>query len=389
MTRIAQGRFHDRQFDSATRLKLEIFRGYLQEWIPVFLTPSSRWKHVNIYDFFSGPGCDASGNPGSPLIIIDEITRYLDDPARQKTAGVQVGLFFNDAKRENTDRLKHELAKIGKHPVFSVCVENMDFQQALAQELADIEAKDSANLVILDQCGYSQIDKAVFSKLAGCSTTDIIIFISSSFIRRFVDEESTQQRFPIPREDIQAVPPNDIHRFIADYYQRWIPKDREYYLAPFSIKKDESGNIYGLIFGSGSLLGLEKFLRVCWNKDKVTGEANFNIDRDAIREGQLSLSEAENVPRKYDRFRRDTIKYMSGGQCDNLDLYRFCLRSGFLPYHMNTVLKELQDSRSLEVKPAPGNEKLRRGAFYVSWECYKHSTVKAFFEYKGDEHADI
>lgn len=384
------GRFHDKLFDDATKLKLEIFRGYLQEWIPVFLTPSNRRPYVNIYDFFAGPGYDSSGNPGSPLIIIDEITRYLDDPTRLKAAGAQVRLFFNDASCENAERLKLELAKIGKHPGFSVQVTSMDFRQALAQELPAIRDKDSANLIILDQCGYSQIDSAVFSKLARCPATDIMIFISSSHIRRFVEEESTQQYFQIPKDKMQAVPPNDVHRFIcSECFQAWIPSGTEYHLAPFSIKKDESGNIYGLIFGSGSLLGLEKFLRVCWNKDKVTGEANFNIDRDALRDGQPSLFEEYNVFKKHDRFRRDTIKYMSGGQCDNLDVYRFCLRSGFLPQHMRGILKELQDSGDLDVKPAPGNEKPRKRAFYISWEYYKHSTLKVLFEYRGEEHADI
>lgn len=72
--------FYSRQFDDATNVKLEIFRHYIREWLPVFMTRKrdgrNRTKYVCIYDFFAGPGQDSAGNPGSPLIIVDEIKNY-------------------------------------------------------------------------------------------------------------------------------------------------------------------------------------------------------------------------------------------------------------------------------------------------------------------------
>lgn len=52
--------FHDNAFDPPTHLKLNIFRGYIREWLPVFLTRRtdgrSGHKRVNVFDFFAGPG---------------------------------------------------------------------------------------------------------------------------------------------------------------------------------------------------------------------------------------------------------------------------------------------------------------------------------------------
>jgi len=39
-------------FDDATLLKLELFRGYIREWLPVFLSKKT-FPEVHIYDFFA------------------------------------------------------------------------------------------------------------------------------------------------------------------------------------------------------------------------------------------------------------------------------------------------------------------------------------------------
>ncbi|MDX9883994.1 MAG: hypothetical protein RBS73_18185, partial [Prolixibacteraceae bacterium] len=58
-------------FDEATKLKLEIFRECFREWLPVFVHNPSI-KRIYIYDFFAGSGSDSIGNPGSPLILLQE-----------------------------------------------------------------------------------------------------------------------------------------------------------------------------------------------------------------------------------------------------------------------------------------------------------------------------
>ena len=63
--------FHGKPFDPATKIKLEIFRRYIREWLPVMLThPTDGRKpftRANIFDFFSGPGRDLLGVPGSAV----------------------------------------------------------------------------------------------------------------------------------------------------------------------------------------------------------------------------------------------------------------------------------------------------------------------------------
>lgn len=375
--------FHSKSFDKATLLKLEIFRAYLKEWLPVFLANSNARKYINIYDFFAGPGYDANDNPGSPIIIIEEVIRYLDTMAI--SPNIKLRLFFNDVNAGSIATLKNNLAEYLKDQRYIVSFQHLDFFDAFASELPMIKCAESANLVILDQFGYRFINSSVFPQLVSCPTTDIIFFISSSNIKRFADEDATQLYFPINKERLETVPMNDIHRFICtEIFQSWIPNGVEYHLTPFSIKKDKSGNIYGLIFGSGNLYGLEKFFRVCWDKDKVTGEANFNIDQDSLRDGQFSLFEEDNVIKKQDRFQHDVINFIRTKRSTNIDLYSFCIKSGFLPRHLNNILRELQKSNLLKVIPAVADHKISNSAFYISWNEFKSGRPRVYFEYKGE-----
>lgn len=176
--------FHGKQFDNTTKLKLEIFRGYVREWAPVFLSPRNHRPYVNVYDFFAGPGQDMHGNPGSPLVILDEVARYLDDPRKPKARDTAVRLFFNDAHSEKIRQLERLLAAKEIDQRISIRIQNLDFPRAFANELPMIRSGKSANLVFLDQCGYKFIGPDVFTELINCPTTDIIFFVSSENILR-------------------------------------------------------------------------------------------------------------------------------------------------------------------------------------------------------------
>ncbi|VEN75420.1 conserved hypothetical protein [Candidatus Desulfarcum epimagneticum] len=375
--------FHGAPFDEATLLKLDIFRGYIRSWLPVFLSKRS-YPNVNIFDFFAGPGRDINGQSGYPLVIIDEVSRYFLDESFQKAPQASVTLYFNDSESENIQQLKNNVEDILKDrdPGYNIRFENDDFETAFFKELPFLKRSDTANLVILDQFGLKQINDRIFDKLISCSATDILFFISSSYIKRFITEGSIRKYFPFSEDEIKEISPKDIHRYICrEFYRKRIPKSLDYFLSPFSIQKDHSANIYGLIFGSGKLLGLQKFLEVCWNKDQVTGEANYNIDNDSIRTGQLSLFPEDNVIKKQDRFEKDMVRYIKEKKPTNKDLYRFCLENGFLPRHVTEILRELQQSSHLEVKDPVSNDDVRKGAFYISWENYKKPYPRARFSW--------
>lgn len=48
------GNFFDEPFDDETKVKLNIYRAYLREWLPVWIKNKS--LDINVFDFFAGRG---------------------------------------------------------------------------------------------------------------------------------------------------------------------------------------------------------------------------------------------------------------------------------------------------------------------------------------------
>jgi hypothetical protein len=150
-------------------------------------------------------------------------------------------------------------------------------------------------------------------------------------------------------------------------------------VAPFSIKKDDSGMICGLIFGSNHLYGIEKFLTVAWKKDKQTGEANYDIDDDDIRPDAPVLFDDLYKPKKMDRFRKNLKEHLYDERT-NKEIYEFTLLNGFLPMHANQILKDMEKEKKLIVGATHGD--IRKGAYYINHN--EDERVRIKYEYHKD-----
>lgn len=371
--------FFDKNFDDATVVKLSIFRQYIREWLPVFMTRrkiGSKVNSIHIYAFFAGPGGDSDGNPGSPLIIVDELKRYCAANEDLKS-DVDVRMIFNDINEQFIEKLKPAVKEIACEK--SCCkaeFSSLPFAEALSRHLITMHSSNSAHLVIMDQFGIKEVTPDVVQELAGCKNTDILFFLSTGFIHRFIETPEIGGKFNFSATDLKNREYNVIHRFLCDYYKKSIG-DESYFLAPFSIKK--GSNIYGVVFGTRHLLGLEKFLKVCWALDSKTGEANYNIDDDSIWNGQLSLFEERNAFKKINLFGRELLEYISSKNPNNVELNKFCLSKGFPPNKAREILIALQERGELIVWDIENNRQARRGAFYLGWDNCKTGVEKARF----------
>jgi len=356
--------FHDKPFSDETKLKLELFRRYTREWISVFLT-QKKYKRINIFDYFAGPGRDVSGYSGSPLVVVDELKKYCEVKADLKNFGVDVCLFFYDSDRKKIDELAKNIDRIEcRKGCCQIKVETKPFEEAFTDSIPILENQKSANLVILDPFGVSDVTPDIVSRLAGIETTDILLFIPSSYLRRFKDDPQFVARQGLDPAELENIEHGQIHRYVFDHYKSEIPDDLEYFMAPFSIKK--GSNIHGIMFGSRCLLGLDKFLKVCWSLDKKTGEANYNIDDDIIWSGQHSLFPELNVTTKARYFINSLIDELRKHSVDNRMMYKFVLESGFATSKARDILIQLQTEGIIDVRLIDA----RKGAFYLNWKNY-------------------
>lgn len=357
--------FHSKKFDDGTIIKLDIFRKYIRKWLPTFMTKYSdgkrNFKKIKIYDFFSGPGYDADCNPGSPIIIVEEIKNYCQENESLK-ANIEVEMFFNDIDGENIKLLKKNISNVScKKPCCHIRYSIEKFTEVFQNLLPEIQDSDSAKLIIMDQFGVKDVTPEIVSVLSKCQFTDILFFISSSFVYRFKDELGCS-KLQIDQNELKDVEYNYIHRFICEYFSSKLD-NQNYYLSPFSIKKDR--NIYGVIFGSRHLLGLEKFVESCWEIDPVNGESNYNINGDISWDGQKSLFPEANIISKVDVFEKELIEFIATNKPDNKRLYEFCLRKGFSAKKAKESLEKLQDCGKIKLKNTKEEKIVRKGSFYL------------------------
>ncbi len=98
---------NDKPFDEGTLLKLDIFRECFREWFPVFVHNPSI-SHIFIYDMFAGSGKDSLGNPGSPLILVQEARGDNKQHCNSISGNPNKKVFFGFNEYDNNKRISLE-----------------------------------------------------------------------------------------------------------------------------------------------------------------------------------------------------------------------------------------------------------------------------------------
>ena len=356
---------HLKPFDESTRDKLELYREYLREWLPVFIH-ASYIERLQIFDFFAGPGIDISGTPGSPLITCDEILNALSQHGKQHP---KIKVYFNECKATKFKQLSECIDEQKKSlPQVDFITMRNDFHSSFEQWQSLMQGK-TANLLFLDQSGVQQITEPVFKTIVQLPKTDIIFFISSALVNRFKDKPEIRGNVPITTEDFASMNGTNVHRLLAKAYQQhWIPEGLTYYIGSFSIKK--GANVYGLIFGSGHPRGIDKFLNVAW---KHGGDANFDIDKDGIDPSKPSLFAEYDKPTKITDFEEELESALFEHRLmTNKDVYLFALQNGMLATHAKNALRLLVESR-----------KLPKQNFNISYDAWKKTDAETIIHFNG------
>lgn len=345
---------NSKPFDETTQLKLDIFRECFKEWFPVFLY---NWvDEVVIYDFFAGSGKDTTGEFGSPLVLLDVAKGENRHYCGKKTKPITFS--FNESLQQKSLELSQNVsehltncAKVNKCGgcVYDYSVSKDEFKTLFQQQEVSsvLENRKIGKFILLDQYGFSQIDDDIFQKLISYPSTDFIFFISSSFIKRFQEHPSVKAYIDTEKISFDETKPKECHRVIAEYFRKSIPSEKEYYLHHFSIQKEAGkGNYYGLIFGSNHTLGMEKFLKVCWQKDPMSGEANYNINDD-FEPGMLFYTgDSSNKKEEVETILKSKI--LDGTIADNITGLKYTIQLGCEPILFTNVVKSLEKANKIQ-----------------------------------------
>lgn len=342
-----KGDFYTKGFDQGTQSKLTFFREYFREAFPVFLY-HKYLDGIYICDFFAGAGMDNQGIYGSPLLILDGMKSYCLQREKRKIDR-NIKIIFNDLKESEplknnvgtfVENCKRENGCTTCQYFDHIIIEQKDFQDYFPEIIQQLKSKvyqSYGKLLFIDPFNLA-FNKTVFAELSNVKLLDFIAFIPSSYLKRF---EHFQKNFAVTADEIKSTQPEHIHKVVAESFERLIPPEKEYYVAHFSIAKG-STNKYGIVFGSNHAYGAEKFLRICWELDKETGQADYNIDREPTKDRMQSLFVEYGTPLKLKIYRDELrMKVLNGDLKTDYEIYCFTLKRKCLTWHANEVLKEL------------------------------------------------
>lgn len=324
---------HKSKWDNATITKLNVFEQYVNDWLNVTLNfnqDDEVYDTLEIYDLFCGSGFDGTKTErGSPIRILDAVLK-------RNKKGKTIKIYFNDRDKNKIDELKQIINKKYKN----LKSENIELHFS-SQDVSNyiIDSKKYYKLIFLDEYGIQHINKIKDFLRNG---TDILIFISSGHVRRFLGEDSFQKYFDttlISKKDFEGKSNYETHRVISNYFKKLFLNS---YISPFSLIKDNN-NINGIIFISNHRKGQEQFLKTAWIIDKDFGEGNRNLDRDITKDkGSLFYSNIE-PSEKEQKYKTILIDYLKEYRT-NIEIKNFGLDNGFLPKHTNKIFKEIQNN---------------------------------------------
>jgi len=353
---------HEKAYDDGTILKLEIFERYVEAWLPTFIMQKNV-SEINIVDFFAGPGYDIEGKEGSPIRILKKIDSFFGFLQKNNT---KINFYLNEFDNQKFESLQgncNEYLEKNKRIKKFVNFEysNKDFD-VIFEEIIE-KTKYKSSLYIIDQCGVKFTNQENFSKLEKLNQTDFLFFISSSFFKRFNTQDAAKKHLEINAEALKKNPYNFIHRSVLETYRSLIPEKSRLKIYPFSIKK--GANIYGIIFGSKHPVGVEKFLRIAWDKNKINGEADYDIDEDAKKsQMEMDFIKGRTIKKltKVEKFEIKLRRYIKLKEVvTNKVLYHETINQGHIPLHTRECLKRLKQQKKIEFS----------GHSCISWNAIK------------------
>jgi three-Cys-motif partner protein len=327
----------DRPYSEGTLTKLAIFEMYARAWLPVFTSaPDPLWKKLHVFDFFAGRGRDCEGTAGSPVRLLKEVAERRSEIIGKR---IQMTVTACDGDVEKVKSLNEYVATEKLVPAgIRFDTQAGDFADTFAKYLPVLKDRDTACLVLLDQYGFKEVDAEIFKKLTTCPSTDFLLFVSTHYLHRFAEHPIVRRYMELER----AADYYHAHRVVLDWYRSQIPPGTTYYLAPFSFRK--STNVYCVIFGSGHPRGMEQFLNVAWQKDKLNGEADYDLNRESFSDIAPFLPmDMFEKPKKKQVFEASLEQAIREKRLlTETALYLFCIENGMLPSHSSAVIAKLK-----------------------------------------------
>ena len=321
--------------------KLEVYEKYLKAYLPVMIR--APFEPIMVIDPFAGKGTDENGHDGS-AVRAQKVLNSLEGAGK-------VHLIFNDSNPEYYQSLRKCL---GTKDV-RIKITNWD-ANVIINKCLDIPYKSAHRLFFIDPFGYTQLTPSTWQKLFLMKNTEILIFIPTYHVYRFLHAGEYQERlrpiaqflstFGIDSKTARYI--NDHDEFLTSIQNGLKDTAGTQFVYKKSIKHENCNSRYCLFFITKHIYGADRFLEALRGIDKNNPDLFYNTvdDRDT------TLINAILAKKKW----------------NNKEVYEEGIKLGFPVSKIVYVLGQLEN----EGKIAVNSLQKRRGTNYY----IKHKYLK-------------
>jgi three-Cys-motif partner protein len=341
------------EIEPHTQAKHEILRRYLGPWYAIL---SSGFSRVLYIDGFCGPGRYAGGEPGSPIIALQEAIRN-----GQRLVHTNLIFLFTDERADRIGHLQQELSSINLPGNFTVSAKPGDFEIELTTLLDSPDSQRSEippTFAFIDPFGFKGVPYSLVCRLLQRRSTEVFINLAVDSINRFLEHPDPQitnhmvQLFGTTEVLDIASGGGDRIEKLRLLYQDQLAKCARF-VRYFQMRGAHDRTVYYLFFASNHPLGHLKMKEAFWQVDPSTG---FRFS-DATNRNQLVLFAHDETPKLAQtlrtRFAGDTVmvQEIEGFVKDE---------TAFLPSHMRAALRQLEQAGAIIVNSVKADGKKRR-----------------------------
>lgn len=344
--------------------KVGLLEKYLQKYLNIIVNDGYT-KKIFLFDVFCGAGLYENNGFGSPLVMLKTVRNlYFANKAKNRKI-CPIELFFNDIDKVKIEKLKSIIKekKLFFDEIGEIKFGNLPYNEILPKIIKFIRTlRAHKAFIFIDPYGYRDIRASHIRELLDNKKSEVLLFLPIQFMYRFDEKGTPPALTEIIGELVEYkywLPATSVFNFIDQFtiaLRDFLGKD--FFVDTYTIQKD-ANTVFCLFFFSSHIKGFEKMLETKWELDEEEGRG-FSFEKT----GFLFVNE------KISGFEANFLNYLKEFR-SNAGIYSFILSNGFLPKHVNELLKKLEnEGKIISEKPK------RKNAFYISYDNYKDSPNK-------------
>lgn len=354
-----------------TQAKHLILKEYIRAWLSIV---GQKFQRVLFVDGFCGPGVYSGGEPGSPIIVIDEAASVLQGANIKPDLSFEVHCIDHDLPRIKNleeilkgktitdDRLRVMLPKHGEFEDEVVAVLERR-EKAYAQRRIVIPA-----FFFADPFGVKGVPMELVSRIFKVPGSELLLLFDGDGFDRVlmawdqVSKDLLVSIFQVELNELEQIKalPTQVGRIQAlrkMYVASLKEKSRANLFLSFTMYDKSDRPVYDLIFLTDNELGFEKMKEAMWKAD-ASGEFRFS-DAD---ETQARFAFGNHVDRLWD----DLTQRFGGQEVAGAVVTKFVLHETlFLSKHKTATLTkyEREDTPEHQRILVMGRKRNRKGSF--------------------------